>query len=156
MSETAEERKKRLHALREDAQNHAKELKFRNYLPHDEELQAGQVRGLSAQHVSPERRVRSQLIADRPTPSLTVPTRLRSTQIKARVAPEIDVPVAEPDAPGAEDEDAVVNVMPAKANADLKRDVERKLEKLERKTQRAMIELTREEDARRMAERQNE
>ena len=33
-----------------------------------------------------------------------------------------------------------------------KRDVERKLEKLERKTQRAMIELTREEDARRMAE----
>ena len=46
------------------------------------------------------------------------------------------MPVVEPDAPGAEDEDAVVNVMPAKANADLKRDVERKLEKLERKTQR--------------------
>ena len=66
------------------------------------------------------------------------------------------MPVVEPDAPGAEDEDAVVNVMPAKANAALKRDVERKLEKLERKTQRAMIELTREEDARRMAERQNE
>jgi coiled-coil domain-containing protein 12 len=83
------------------------------------------------------------------TPSLTRP---HSPQIKARVAPEIDVPVVEPDAPDAEDEDAVVNVMPAKANADLKRDVERKLEKLERKTQRAMIELTREEDARRMAE----
>lgn len=66
------------------------------------------------------------------------------------------MPVVEPDAPDAEDEDAVVNVMPAKANADLKRDVERKLEKLERKTQRAMIELTREEDARRMAERQDE
>ena len=62
------------------------------------------------------------------------------------------MPVVEPDAPYAEDEDAVVNVMPAKANADLKRDVERKLEKLERKTQRAMIELTSEEDARRMAE----
>ena len=83
------------------------------------------------------------------TPSLTRP---HSPHIKARVAPEIDVPVVEPDAPDAEDEDAVVNVMPAKANADLKRDVERKLEKLERKTQRAMIELTREEDARRMAE----
>ena len=45
MGETAEERKARLLALREGAaatQN--KELKFRNYLPNDEVLQAGQVR----------------------------------------------------------------------------------------------------------------
>ena len=52
MSETAEERKKRLHALREGAQTQEKELKFRNYLPRDEELQAGQVRGQLDHRVS--------------------------------------------------------------------------------------------------------
>ena len=40
MSETAEERKKRLLARREGAQTQEKERKFRNYLPRDEELQA--------------------------------------------------------------------------------------------------------------------
>tara|TARA_B110000977_G_scaffold165607_2_gene212930 strand:- start:8020 stop:8211 length:192 start_codon:yes stop_codon:yes gene_type:complete len=43
MGETAEERKKRLQELREGAEKQDKELKFRNYLPRDEELQAGQV-----------------------------------------------------------------------------------------------------------------
>jgi len=71
-------------------------------------------------------------------------------QIKARVAPEIGIPSVEPERADADDADYIVNVMPARANADLKRDVERKLQKLERKTQRAMLELTREEDARRM------
>tara|TARA_B110000977_G_scaffold165607_2_gene212929 strand:- start:7758 stop:7973 length:216 start_codon:yes stop_codon:yes gene_type:complete len=67
------------------------------------------------------------------------------------VAPEIEIPQVDPEVAGGEDDDTVVNVMPSKANADLKRDVQRKLEKLEKKTQRAMIELTREEDAKRMA-----
>lgn len=58
MSETAEERKKRLQALREGAQKQEKELKFRNYLPRDEELQAGQVRGVLDHRVSNEPRVR--------------------------------------------------------------------------------------------------
>ena len=49
---------------------------------------------------------------------------------------------------------AVLNVMPKKANFDLKRDVEKKMERLERKTQRAMIELMREEEERRVAEAQ--
>mmetsp|Transcript_6058 Transcript_6058/g.20187 ORF Transcript_6058/g.20187 Transcript_6058/m.20187 type:complete len:117 (+) Transcript_6058:6360-6710(+) len=114
MGETAEERKARLLALREGAaatQN--KELKFRNYLPNDEVLQAG--------------------------------------QIKARVAPEIEIPTVEPERDGVEDSETAVNVLPPKANADLKRDVERKLLRLEKKTRRAMIELTREEDAKRMA-----
>ena len=47
-----------------------------------------------------------------------------------------------------------MNVMPKKANFDLKRDVEKKMERLERKTQRAMIELMREEEERRVAEAQ--
>ena len=68
MSETAEERKKRLQALRNDAQKQEKELKFRNYLPHDEELQAGQVRGVSDRRVFPvnDTRVHHRSPNDRP------------------------------------------------------------------------------------------
>jgi coiled-coil domain-containing protein 12 len=42
--------------------------------------------------------------------------------------------------------------MPKKANWDLRRDVEKKMEKLEKRTQRAMVELMREEEERRMKE----
>ena len=44
MSETAEERKKRLRAMRDEAETVEPELKFRNYLPRDEALQEGLVR----------------------------------------------------------------------------------------------------------------
>jgi len=39
---------------------------------------------------------------------------------------------------------------PKKANWDLKRDVEKKLAKLEKRTQRAMVDIAREEEAKRM------
>jgi coiled-coil domain-containing protein 12 len=37
--------------------------------------------------------------------------------------------------------DAILNVAPKKANWDLRRDVAKKLEKLERRTQRALVQL---------------
>jgi coiled-coil domain-containing protein 12 len=43
-------------------------------------------------------------------------------------------------------------VQPKKANWDLRRDVAKKLEKLDKRTQRAMIELMRQEEERRCAE----
>ena len=49
-------------------------------------------------------------------------------------------------------QNVLANVMPKKANWDLKRDVEKKMEKLEKRTQRAMVELMREEEERRMKE----
>ncbi|GAX82473.1 hypothetical protein CEUSTIGMA_g9900.t1 [Chlamydomonas eustigma] len=49
-------------------------------------------------------------------------------------------------------EDVLVNVAPKKANWDLKRDVEKKLEKLERRTQRAILEIMQAEEAERMRE----
>eukprot|EP00898_Chlorokybus_atmophyticus_P005309 jgi/Chlat1/577/Chrsp103S01007 len=49
-------------------------------------------------------------------------------------------------------QDALVSLAPKKPNWDLKRDVAQKLEKLERRTQRAMIALMREEEERRAAE----
>ena len=48
--------------------------------------------------------------------------------------------------------DAVIATAPKKPHWDLKRDVDKKLEKLERRTQRAVFELAQEEEARRFRE----
>jgi len=58
--------------------------------------------------------------------------------------------VAEPASPAEEGEDALLSVQAQKANWDLRRDVARKLEKLEKRTQRAVVELMRQEEERRM------
>lgn len=58
-------------------------------------------------------------------------------------------PDVEPVAPL--DEAAVFQALPRKANADLRRDVQRKMDKLEPATQRAMILLLRQEEASRAA-----
>lgn len=48
-------------------------------------------------------------------------------------------------------EEVIVNVAPKKANWDLRRDIAPKLAKLERRTQRAMIELMTQEEQQRQA-----
>ena len=187
MSETAEERKKRLRAMRDEAEKTEPELKFRNYLPRDEALQEGQVRAreraLEMRLLPKAAAVDLATLATSPDEPIPKPT----AQIKARQAPDFEAPVVEKE-PEEEDEvrpssqttfaraetplaaftrrhltldvpplaqTAVLNVMPKKANFDLKRDVEKKMERLERKTQRAMIELMREEEERRVAEAQD-
>ena len=47
-------------------------------------------------------------------------------------------------------QDVLVNVAPKKANWDLKRDIEKKLDKLERRTQRAILEVMQDEEAARL------
>lgn len=49
-------------------------------------------------------------------------------------------------------QELLVNIAPKKANWDLKRDVQPKLDKLERRTQRAMLDMMREEERRRLEE----
>ena len=49
-------------------------------------------------------------------------------------------------------QDVLMNVAPKKANWDLKRDVEKKLDKLERRTQRAILEIMQQEEAERLRE----
>ncbi len=49
-------------------------------------------------------------------------------------------------------QDVLTTLAPKKANWDLKREIAPKLEKLERRTQRAMIQLLQQEEARRQAE----
>ncbi|KAJ4959900.1 hypothetical protein NE237_019810 [Protea cynaroides] len=82
-------------------------MKFRNYLPHDKQLQEG--------------------------------------KLAAPVLPKFEDPIAtEPPAPE-NTKDPFVNIAPKKPNWDLKRDVLKKLEKLERRTQKAIVQLMEEQ-----------
>lgn len=82
-------------------------MKFRNYVPHDKQLQEGKV--------SPP------------------------------VLPKFEDPVAAAPPPSAE-EDPFVNIAPKKPNWDLRRDVQKKLDKLERRTQKALYKLMEEQE----------
>ncbi|KAK3415089.1 hypothetical protein EUGRSUZ_H00657 [Eucalyptus grandis] len=83
----------------DDAQEENPSMKFRNYVPHDKQLQEGKV--------------------------------------APPVLPKFEDPVAtEP--PPAEKKDPFINIAPKKPNWDLRRDVQKKLDKLERRTQKAI------------------
>ena len=63
---------------------------------------------------------------------------------------------ANPNPPSLAPQDDIYDLLPNRENIDLKNHVERKMQKLERKTQRAMIELMQAEEDRRMRERGEE
>lgn len=68
------------------------------------------------------------------------------------VIPKFEDPVATDPLQVAGGEDPIVSIAPKKPNWDLRRDVAKKLEKLERRTHRAIVELMIEEEKRRQAE----
>ncbi|KAA3453389.1 coiled-coil domain-containing protein 12 [Gossypium australe] len=78
-------------------------MKFRNYVPHDKQLQEGKV--------------------------------------APPVLPKFEDPVAAEPPASEEKEDPFVNIAPKKPNWDLRRDVQKKLDKLERRTQKAIFKL---------------
>ncbi|CAL5404212.1 unnamed protein product [Camellia sinensis] len=78
-------------------------MKFRNYLPHDKQLQEG--------------------------------------KLAPPVLPKFEDPVATLPVPEEKKEDPFVNIAPKKPNWDLRRDVQKKLDKLERRTQKAIFQL---------------
>ncbi|KAG6672662.1 hypothetical protein I3842_16G070600 [Carya illinoinensis] len=82
-------------------------MKFRNYVPHDKQLQDG--------------------------------------KLAPPVLPKFEDPVAAAPPPS-ENEDPFVNIAPKKPNWDLRRDVQKKLDKLERRTQKALYELMEEKE----------
>ncbi|KAF5445288.1 hypothetical protein F2P56_034350 [Juglans regia] len=82
-------------------------MKFRNYVPHDKQLQDG--------------------------------------KLAPPVLPKFEDPVAAAPPPS-EKEDPFVNIAPKKPNWDLRRDVQKKLDKLERRTQKALYDLMEEEE----------
>lgn len=88
-------------------------LKFRNYLPHDKQLQEGKL-------AAPE-------------------------------LPKFEDPVAAAPPPE-EKEDPFLNIAPKKPNWDLRRDVQKKLDKLEKRTQKALHKLMLEHEKQRQLE----
>ncbi|KAL3512992.1 hypothetical protein ACH5RR_025709 [Cinchona calisaya] len=89
-------------------------MKFRNYLPHDKQLQEGKV--------------------------------------APPVLPKFEDPVASAPPPEEKKEDPFLNIAPKKPNWDLRRDVQKKLDKLEKRTQKSMFQLMEEEEKRRLFE----
>lgn len=83
-------------------------MKFRNYVPHDKQLQEGKL----------------------PPP----------------VLPKFEDPVEAAPPPSEKKEDPFVNIAPKKPNWDLRRDVQKKLDKLERRTQKALYKLMEEQE----------
>lgn len=84
------------------------DMKFRNYVPHDKQLQEGKV--------------------------------------APPVLPKFEDPVAAMPPPSEKKEDPFVNIAPKKPNWDLRRDVQKKLDKLERRTQKAIFKIMEEQE----------
>ncbi|CAI9111667.1 OLC1v1011951C2 [Oldenlandia corymbosa var. corymbosa] len=78
-------------------------MKFRNYLPHDKQLQEG--------------------------------------KLAPPVLPKFEDPLTAAPPPEEKKEDPFLNIAPKKPNWDLRRDVQKKLDKLEKRTQKAMVKL---------------
>lgn len=78
-------------------------MKFRNYVPHDKNLQEG--------------------------------------KLAPAVLPKFEDPVSVPEPEEKPKEDPFLNIAPKKPNWDLRRDVQKKLDKLEKRTQKALYQL---------------
>ncbi|GIL47242.1 hypothetical protein Vafri_4093 [Volvox africanus] len=78
--------------------------------------------------------------------------RIDHERVEAAQPPKFQEPVVETKPEDLPQEELLVNIAPKKANWDLKRDVQPKLDKLERRTQRAILEMMREEERRRLEE----
>lgn len=92
-------------------------MKFRNYLPHDKELQEG--------------------------------------KLAPAVLPKFEDPVAAAPLTSEDMEDPFVNIAPKKPNWDLRRDVQKRLDKLERRTLKAIYQLMQEEKEKEAIEGEN-
>ncbi|GFR43708.1 hypothetical protein Agub_g4818 [Astrephomene gubernaculifera] len=78
--------------------------------------------------------------------------RIDHERVAAAQPPKFQEPVVETKPEELPQEELLVNIAPKKANWDLKRDVQPKLDKLERRTQRAILEMMREEERRKLEE----
>ncbi|KAI8078694.1 mRNA splicing factor [Halteromyces radiatus] len=127
MEEEARRRKERLEAIRKrklasnnssiqaNAEEKVKDLTFRSYTPSDENLK--------------------QLV------NIATPDNIKTT-VESETK-QIPIQTLQEAAEKEKEEVDLFNLAPKKANWDLRRDVEKKLEKLDRRTQRAVLELIR-------------
>ncbi|XP_078206816.1 coiled-coil domain-containing protein 12 isoform X3 [Callithrix jacchus] len=128
--EDGEPKTKQLREEEEEGEKH-RELRLRNYVPEDEDLKKRRVP--QAKPVAVEEKVKEQLEAAKPEPVI-------------EEVPAFPLPLGQPlhrDMCLLPLQD-LANLAPRKPDWDLKRDVAKKLEKLKKRTQRAIAELIRE------------
>ncbi|GAB2217697.1 hypothetical protein Drorol1_Dr00000901 [Drosera rotundifolia] len=94
-------------------EDNALSVKFRNYVPHDKQLQEG---------------------------------KLAPPQLPKFEDPIVEAPLPE------KKEDPFLNIAPKKPNWDLRRDVQKKLDKLERRTEKAILKMLEEKVKQKMSE----
>ncbi|XP_015574918.1 coiled-coil domain-containing protein 12 [Ricinus communis] len=71
---------------------------------------------------------------------------LQEGKLAPAVLPKFEDPVAAAPPPSEKKEDPFLNIAPKKPNWDLRRDVQKKLDKLERRTQKAIYKLMEEQE----------
>ncbi|CAN0866392.1 Coiled-coil domain-containing protein 12 [Linum grandiflorum] len=71
---------------------------------------------------------------------------LQEGRLAPPVLPKFEDPIAAAPPPTEKKEDPFLNIAPKKPNWDLRRDVQKKLDKLERRTQKALYKLTQEQE----------
>ncbi|OAY59040.1 coiled-coil domain-containing protein 12 [Manihot esculenta] len=71
---------------------------------------------------------------------------LQESKLAPPVLPKFEDPVAAVPPPPEKEEDPFLNIAPKKPNWDLRRDVQKKLDKLERRTQKAIYKLMEEQE----------
>ncbi|CAM9853979.1 unnamed protein product [Ectocarpus sp. 12 AP-2014] len=154
MSESGAERRSRLKALKEKAN---KRIKFRNYRPQDaavrqqalDSRKAGEpTSGSSSDAANKGEGAASSSGKSMGGGRKEGGEEPEEEQEGKRKAPESSLIQQELKKQKETQDEEELNIAPKKANWDLKRDVEKKLEKLDRRTQRAIVEIIRE----RMAE----
>ncbi|XP_057862048.2 uncharacterized protein LOC131070500 [Cryptomeria japonica] len=149
--ETAAQRRERLKALREAQQLLDSEHPQPQSQPQPQPPQQiePQVEEEAEQDGKLDMKFRNYLPRDK---------KLQENRIAPPALPKFDDPVATAPPISNGTEDPIVNIAPKKPNWDLRRDVQKKLDKLDRRTQRAIIELMQEEEKRRQeaAEQTNE
>eukprot|EP00903_Cladosiphon_okamuranus_P014519 g13467.t1 len=146
MSEDAAERRKRLKALKEKAASKSKGIKFRNYRPQDPAIKQQALDGKRGGEASSGAAVAPGNAGKGRTADQEEEEEEEEEGKRKKPAPSL-IQLELKRQKETQDEEEL-NIAPKKANWDLKRDVEKKLEKLNRRTQRAIVEIIRE----RMAE----
>ena len=126
-------------APKEKAEAEEPTLKFRNYAPKDEKIAHEKVRN------------NDHLINNMIEIHVLI-FQFMILQVEAAKAPEFEEIKVDLDAViGHAPEEVIINVAPKAANYDLRRDIAPKLAKLERRTQKAMIQLMAQEEQQRQA-----
>ncbi|XP_060018120.1 coiled-coil domain-containing protein 12 isoform X2 [Lagenorhynchus albirostris] len=149
--EDGEPKTKQLREGEEEGEKH-RELRLRNYVPEDEDLKKRRVPQAKpiAEVLAPSTLAGCRLLAllhpriafilRNPSPSSRAAFAGSSPLVEEKVKEQLEAAKPEPII----EEVDLANLAPRKPDWDLKRDVAKKLEKLEKRTQRAIAELIRE------------